>query len=143
MKRIILLFVACVSLSMITSCSKDDTSGSLEGKWEYSKYGFGQNGQEFLFDYEHESGCTKDYIVLTNNTTTEHSFFNPGTGCEEEIYTSTFTRNGNFITTNEDGEVLEILNLTGSDLKLKYIPEDGDDEIPSGGYGILTLKRIN
>lgn len=145
MKKLILLFVACVSLTSITSCSNDDdnSSASLEGKWEFSKYGYSFAGQEFLFDYEHTSGCTKDYIVFTSNTTTNHSFSSNGSGgCIEDIDNATYTRNGNVLTSN-DGESVEIASISNTTLKFKLLYEGENEDIPDGAAGLIVLKRIN
>lgn len=144
MKKIILLFIAFVSLSAMTSCSDDDdsNSGSIEGKWEFSQYGYVLAGQEFLFDYEHSSGCAKDYIVFTSNTTTSHTFFNYGSGCEEEIDTETYTRNGNILTSSND-ETIEIVSISDTTLKFKLLYEGENEDIPAGAYALIVLKRIN
>jgi len=142
MKKLILLFVASISLTSITSCSKDDdnSSASLEGKWEYSKEGFATNGQEVLTDYDHTVGCSKDFIRITATTVADHSFFNDGDGCEEEIFTVSYTRNGNTITagTGADAGVGQILILDGSTLKIKY----SDEDFPGVDY-ITVYKRVN
>ena len=144
MKKLILLFVAFTSFTAMTSCSNDDdsSSGSLEGKWEFSKYGYLLAGQEFLFDYEHTSGCTKDYIVFTSNTTTNHTFSNNGSGCVEEIDTATFTRNGNVLTSSVD-ETIEIVSISDTTLKFKLLYEGENEDIPAGAAGLIVLKRIN
>ena len=144
MKKIIVLFVTLVSLSAITSCSNDDdsNSGSLEGKWEFSKYGYSLAGQEFLFDYEHTSGCTKDYIVFTSNTTTNHSFSDIGSGCVEDIDNATYTRNGNVLTSNT-GETIEIVSISTTTLKFKLLYEGENEDIPDGATALIVLKRID
>lgn len=142
MKKLILLFVACISLTSITSCSKDDdgSSASLQGKWEYSKEGIGANGQEVLTDYEHTTGCNKDFIQITATTVTDHSFFNDGDGCQEETFSTSYTRNGNTLTTGSgaDASVGEILTLDGSTLKVKY----SDSDFPGVNF-ITVYKRVN
>lgn len=141
MKNLTLLFVGCVTLLSVLSCSQeDDGAYDLERKWQYSKYGYSLNSEDFLFDYEHTSGCIKDYIVFTNNTTSEHNF--SGSMCEETIDNDTYTRSGNVLTSSS-GETLEIIYITSTSLKLKYIPEDDDDEVPAGAYGILTFESVN
>lgn len=129
MKKLILLFVACVSLTTITSCSKDDdsSSASLEGKWEWSKEGFSANGQEVLSNYEHTAGCSKDYIVITSTTVSDHTFESNGTGgCSEDIFNTTYTRSGNTLTvgTGALASTAQIASLTGSTLKITYADED-------------------
>ena len=51
------------------SCSKNDSSSetgtaALEGKWQYTKTGTKSNNQEILTNYQHTTGCTKDYIEI-------------------------------------------------------------------------------
>ncbi len=145
MKKIILLFVAIVSITSITSCSNDDnnSSASLEGKWEFSKNGYSLAEQEFLFDYEHASGCTKDYIVFTSNTTTNHTFLNNGSGgCTEEIDNATYTRNGKVLTANS-GESIEIITISETTLKFKLLYEGENEDIPAGAAALIVLKRID
>ncbi|MCZ8196101.1 MAG: lipocalin family protein [Flavobacterium sp.] len=128
LKSLVLLFlVATVSL---VSCNKDDdatpAAAALEGKWQYSKQGTIVNGQEVLVDYDHATGCTKDYIeFLSAGVFKEHSFF--GTSCEEDIFTGTWVRNGSTVTATVDGEAspAEILELTSTTLKIKYSLEGG------------------
>lgn len=119
MKKLV-LFAAILALG-VTSCSKDDDNkqAELAGKWEYAQEGSYIMGQEFLNAYPHAAGCTKDYIVLTASTVVDHSFDGPQ--CTEEIYTDSFTRNGNTLTLMIDGEaqIAEIVQLDNSTLKIK------------------------
>lgn len=119
MKKIFLLAIAFVSIATVTSCDKDDDAqASLEGKWEYSREGIAASGQEVLLDYEHETGCAKDFIMIDATTIADHSFF--GTTCEDDVVNSTYTRSGNTITETEDGVTIvsEIKTLDGSTLKV-------------------------
>ncbi len=138
MKKIILLAVALVSLATITSCSKDDDSASLQGKWQLSKVGTLVNGQEVLEDVVPDNdGCQQDYTQFTATNTILHEFVDLGSGCEEFTGAAEpYTREGNFITF--DGGTAEIKNLTGSTLKL-YVVEDlgGTTET-----SIIVFKRI-
>lgn len=117
MKKILLLAIAIVSFSAITSCGGDDEP-SLQGKWEYFKEGAASDGQEILVDYEHQTGCSKDFIMISASSVADHTFF--GSACEEDVFTAPYTRNGNTITVTLDGEVYpaEIKTLDGSTLKL-------------------------
>lgn len=120
MKKLALIFVAIVSTS-VTSCSKDDdvTNAELQGKWEYSKEGTITNGMEALTDYNHEVGCTKDFIIIDANNYIDHSFETED--CAETTYTAPYTRNGNTITVTESGTTLTgtIMQLDNSTLKIK------------------------
>lgn len=120
MKKLV-LFAAILALG-VTSCSKDDDNNQqaeLAGKWEYTHEGSVVMGQEFLVPYTHEDGCTKDYMVLTASTVVDHTF--SGSTCAEDIYTDTYTRNGNTLTLMIDGEaqVAEIVVLDNTTLKIK------------------------
>ena len=120
MKKLV-LFAAILALG-VTSCSKDDDDNKqaeLVGKWEYAQEGSYIMGQEFLTAYQHAAGCTKDFMVLTASTVVEHNFDGPQ--CTEDIYTDTYTRNGNTLTLMIDGEaqLAEIVQLDNSTLKIK------------------------
>jgi hypothetical protein len=123
LKSLVLLFlVATVSL---VSCNKDEDDAtpavSFEGKWQYLKTGVIVNSQEVLSDYDHTSGCTKDYVeFLSAGVFKDHSFF--GTSCDEDIFTGTWSKNGSMVTVTADGDssTAEILELTSTTLKVKY-----------------------
>jgi hypothetical protein len=139
MKKIILLAVAFVSFATITSCSNDDDQASLQGKWEYLKEGTANSsGQEDLVDYQHQAGCSKDYSIITASSIVDHSFF--GSTCEEEIFSTPYTRNGNTISITVEGETFtaEIKTLDSSTLKIYSI----DPEFP-GIIDVTVFKRIN
>lgn len=137
MKKIILLAAAIISFATVTSCDNDDDA-SLTGKWEFSKEGYAENGQEFLEDYEHQAGCSKDYLLITATTIADHSFFE--TTCEEDIITNTYTRNGNTITISEEGEIfqVQINTLNGTTLKVSFT----DPDFP-GESMVTVFKRVN
>ena len=128
MKKLV-LFVSVLALGL-TSCSKDDDGGSsasLEGKWEYSKDGMSVNGNEALLDYDHSENCPKDYMQITATTVVDHYFYNDGTPeCDEEIDSSTYTRDGNTLSVTVDGTTYtgEILQLDGSTLKIATEEEE-------------------
>jgi hypothetical protein len=138
MKKIILLAVALVSLATITSCSKDDDSASLQGKWEELKYGKLVNGQEVLEDVIPDvDGCNQDYVQITATNTIIHQFEDLGSGCEETIGDPVpYTRNGNIITSSDGTS--EIKSLTGSTLKIYSVNDLGE----TTETNITILKRI-
>jgi hypothetical protein len=139
MKKGLLLVAICLS-TFFNSCSNDDDSApSLQGKWEYFKEGTANStGQEFLTDYEHQSGCTKDYSNITASTIIDHSFF--GSTCEEEIFSTPYTRNGNTISITSEGETFtaEIKTLDANTLKIYST----DPDFP-GIIDVTVFKRIN
>lgn len=137
-KQLVLLFlVASVTL---VSCNKDDDKeASIEGSWEFSKVGTLVSGQEFLVDYDHTTGCSKDYTeIIAGGTVKDHYFEDLGNGCEEGIDNGTWSRSGNNITVNFSGEVTtaEILELSSTTLKLKATDPDTGDVYLS----VLTRK---
>ncbi len=83
MKKMILLAVAFISFAALTSCSNEDESVSLLGKWEYLKHGTVTNGQEVLTDYIPQTGCSKNYSMITSTTIMDHTF--NGSDCFEDI----------------------------------------------------------
>ena len=121
MKKFALLFVAVLTAGL-TSCSKDDDNAqaSLVGKWEYSKEGVSVNGIEQLENYDHSTGCDKDFSMITATAIIDHTF--EGSGCTEFLDNYTYTRSGNTITvTDDEGGVqpFQILQLDNSTLKTK------------------------
>jgi hypothetical protein len=126
---------------LFTSCSKDDSSqgsanASIEGKWQFTKEGTITNNQEVLSDYQHTTGCTKDYTeILTGNVIKDHYFRNPN--CQETIEIGTWNKNSNTLTItypNSPSINGEILELTSTTLKFKFNF--------SGSIYIVVLTRI-
>ncbi len=120
MKKLVLIFVAILSVGF-ASCSKDDDGGnSLSGKWEYLKNGTTINGSETLQNYAHTTGCEKDYIMISASTFVDHKFQNQE--CVETTTPFTYTRNGNILSvTDAQGTTgtLEIAQLDNTTLKVK------------------------
>jgi hypothetical protein len=118
-KQLVLLFlVASVTL---VSCNKDDdeAAAALEGKWEYTQE---TNDVGVLEAYQHTPGCNKDYTeILAGGTIRDYSYDENGSGCEEYIYSATWTRSGNNISVTDSGETFtsEITELTATTLKIK------------------------
>ena len=138
MKKMILLAVALVSFATVTSCSKDDDNASLEGKWEYSKEGTATNGQETLVDYVPESGCSKNYAMITASTIMDHTF--SGATCDEAISNQPYTRNGNTLTVAGEGATLTFLikKLTSTTLTVYFVNPDS----PTVNQ-VTVFKRIS
>ncbi len=119
MKKLAILFIALTA--SLTSCNNDDdatTTAELQGKWIYSQEGSILNGQEVLTNYDHETGCPKDFVMISATTFVDHEF--EGADCLESTDTKTYTRNGNTITVTQDGMTYtgEITQLTNSTLKI-------------------------
>ena len=138
MKKVILLAVAIVSFAAVTSCSNNDESASLLGKWEYSKQGTVTDGVETLDDYVPASGCSKNYSMITASTIMDHAF--SGTDCAESISNLPYTRNENTLTvTGESGTLTFLIKkLTSSNLTVYYI----DPDSPTVSQ-VTVFKRIN
>jgi hypothetical protein len=138
MKKILLVVIAIVSFSTITSCDKDDDQASLQGKWEYSQDGFAVNGVEILVAYQHEAGCTKNFSVFSANTIIDYTYFSDD--CEETVMTIPFSRSGNTITvgSGEFSATFEIKTLDANTLKLYSV----DSEDPEEVY-VVVYKRVN
>lgn len=141
MKKIIFIAVVLGSFLTLTSCSKDDSneeSASLIGKWEFSKEGIAAQGQEILVDYEHETGCAKDFSTITATTIVNTSFY--GSNCSQDIDNSTYTRSGNIITVINDGDTstTEIKTLDNNTLKVYST----DSDSPQLTY-VTVFKRVN
>jgi hypothetical protein len=139
MKKIIYLAIAFISLNAITSCSKDDENqASFEGKWEYLKEGVATGGQEVLVDYVHETGCTRDYSIITATAIADYEYF--GNTCNEDITITNYTRSGNTISTTVEGQTFTatIKTLNSSTLKV-YFADPENPEISE----VTVFKRIN
>lgn len=134
MKKFTFIFLAVFASLSLISCSSDDDNpgsndGNLLGKWNLSQAGFIVNGTENLMDYEHECSEKKDYIEFkSNGTLTVATHFSD---CVEMTDIATWTRTGNTLTVNYEGEVeeAEILILNTTTLKIKTQEEMGFEGI--------------
>ena len=131
-KKLVLLFlVASVAL---VSCNKDDDSGSgsIEGKWQFSKEGFIENGIEELENYEHSPNCNKDNIEFVAGGVYKGTIYDVDgtTNCEIYSITGTWSKNGNSLSNTVSGQTstAEILELSSTTLKIKFV-DDFDDSI--------------
>lgn len=126
-KKLVVLFLA-VSVSLV-SCEGDDANtAALEGKWQFSKEGEIVNGQEVLETYEHEAGCTKDFLDFkAGGIFNDHYFEITEATCTEYLDTGTWSRNGNQLTISgeEGSQIVTIVELTTTTFKIKV--EDEDD----------------
>lgn len=129
MKKISVLFVCALVLStFLSSCSSDDDSPStssseIEGKWNYNKLSFSQNGVSTpeVNHPENETGCTKDFVEFKAG-----GILNIGdytTGCAFAQYPGTWTKTGNNLTATAPtlgmSETFEIVSVTATELKLR------------------------
>ncbi len=138
MKKIILLAVAFVSFAALTSCSNEDESASLLGKWENFKLGTVTNGQETLTDYVPASGCTKNYAIINATTIISHNF--NGSDCFESINNQSYSKQGDVL--RVDGETAsltyEIKTLNSTTLKIYLTAIDTEP-----ASQVFVFKRIN
>lgn len=136
MKNLKLVLFSVLTMGLVlASCSDDDskgndTSASLEGKWEYTREADVIEGQEFWNDYEHMQGCSKDFIEISA-TKVKDVYFD-GAECTENSSEDTYVRNGNNLTiTSLEGNVqIEILTLSSTTLKVKSVEVfEGQEDI--------------
>src|SRR5690606_29843143 len=128
-----------ISLST-TSCSKDDDNGSgnntgIIGTWELSKSGGIYEGQEILFDYEHEAPqCGKDHFIISGNSNGKAVYFylDFDDECEKEEESFNWNLNGDQLTISEGGEqyTFTVMTLNSTTLKISetYYDEDFEEE---------------
>lgn len=130
MKKIVVTSILFLMVLVgAASCDKDEdsetanTGAALEGKWQFSQDGDLINNKEVLTDYVHLAGCSKDYVEFVKNGVYKTYFYdNPN--CTLETYTATWIKNNNtFVlkSPNEPDETFEILQLTSTTLKIKYV----------------------
>ncbi|TDO78013.1 lipocalin-like protein [Flavobacterium chryseum] len=126
MKKLSILFLSVLALGLSTSsCSSDDDNeGTLEGKWELTEVGVGYDGKEAVGPVQNEGGCKTEiaeYLQDGKFTDTYSEYTNDK--CNTSSETGTWTKDGSKITRKYTGddetEVLEVLELTGSRLKTK------------------------
>lgn len=122
------IFILNILMIGFVSCSKNDdnetvVAPTIEGKWQFTKEGEINNNQEILTDYQHTSGCTKDYTeFLSGSVIKDHYFDNPN--CQETIDTGAWSKNNNNLTLTYPGQStvnLEIVELTNTTLKVKIL----------------------
>lgn len=142
MKKLVILFL-CVLTSglLLTSCSDDDgDSTSINGKWEIYQTGFAFGGQEELELYEHADGCNKDYSeFLSGGVLNDVTHFNNGEGCEEFSDQGSWSKNGNTLNVDYEGEsfVATIVTLNSTTLKISISEDMGGVPVTA----IAVFKR--
>lgn len=124
MKKLSIALLSVMAIGFATSCSDDDskgeTSGTLEGKWNYSKTITSFAGQSMTDEYEHTAGCSKDYIEFVAGGV-YNDVYHYGSECSTSTFEDTWVRSNNTLTIGESegAEVYTIDGLNGSELKLK------------------------
>ena len=124
MKKNLLLFVSTLVLGL-TSCSKDDDSSSdssnIEGRWEYFQEGTIVGGTETLVSWDHECTTKKDYVELLSGGVMKDMVY--WDDCVDDVVTGTWSSDGTNFSASIGGENTsgEILTLTSSTLKIKYV----------------------
>ncbi len=144
MKKTIYLFLAVVlTTSMSISCNSDDNgqggnnSSLIVGKWEITKTGVLIEGEEVLEDYEHQEGCNRDFTEFTNNgKMLDYTYYNYGSGCEEDIYESVYSVSANSLNITTEGEtfIAVIQTLNSNTLKVR-----GQYESDEHGLPVITI----
>lgn len=144
MKRISILFVSVMTLGLtLTSCTgnDDDSVGSIEGKWNFSKIEYTIDGvasPEEDYD-DNESGCNKDYLeFLEGGTYTEGDYY--GSECEFYSESGTWSQSGSQVSTSIDGESIsfKVLSVSETTLKVKFT-EDYEEE--GTVTAVITLTK--
>ena len=150
MKKLkIVLFSVLAMGALLTSCGSDDSNESvnekIEGKWILTKTA---TGEEALKDYEHTIGCSKDFIEIIGDGVFRDVDYQ-GSECTEEVDTGKWVKGDNILTvtyTYGEGETqgeevlsFTILSLTGSELKLKTVYEEGGVDVTA----ISLFTRAN
>lgn len=127
MKKFSILVASALVLGLsFTSCSSDDDSnsiGSVVGKWNFSteKVSFGGQVISDAPYSDNETGCSKDYLEFSATAVVEGDYF--GSDCTLDTYSSTYTRVGNTLTVNDDGDIVtyEVLAANSSTLVLRSV----------------------
>jgi hypothetical protein len=129
-------------LSTTSYSSDDDSSASIEGKWETTYEGtITAAGKEELTPVQANGTCSNDYIEFLKGGTFNEIIFQ--SDCTSNNDSGTWSKKDNKLTIKYDGnttsDIAEIIKLNQTTLKLKVIlKEDGQpDEI----Y-IIVSKRI-
>ncbi|CAM4265709.1 putative periplasmic lipoprotein [Flavobacterium terrigena] len=124
MKKYLLLFVAAL---IFVSCGSDDepvvAEASIIGSWEYYKEGTIVGGTETLANYENSCSTKKDYVEFLQNGEYDDVYYD--SNCDESIDYGDWTKSGNMLTNVTEDTTVEILVLTNTTLKIKYVDTDG------------------
>jgi hypothetical protein len=131
MKKAFLLFTTLSVVVILNSCSKDDEGTTLsavvetpkfESKWIYSKESSIVNGQELLAEYAHTPSCSKDYLEIKTDGTASYNYYLKGCVIEIDKYNWVKKDDKNYtFSDGKDSFNIEIVNLTTTELKIKYV----------------------
>lgn len=127
-----LFALAFVALSLMTSCSSDEsvsvTEEKLVKKWYYKS--FQANGETDAYGHQ---ACSKDYIqFLADGTYIEH-YVNTCSPLDTETFTGSWVLEGNTVAVSIDGDNFsgKVTKISATELQITQngdYDEDGDDE---------------
>ncbi|WP_264536191.1 lipocalin family protein [Flavobacterium sp. N1736] len=143
MKKLSILFVSVLTLGLaVTSCSSDDDdNGTIEGKWQLSEVGVVFNGTEALEPATND-GCDNDVVEFKTDGKFVDSYSEfTDNKCTAYTQEGTWTKDGSTLTkkyASDDEEKVEVAELTGSKLKLKFTYSEGGVTISA----IQVYKKI-
>lgn len=136
MKKIILVFLAVFTLvSFFSSCSKDDSSPSIVGKWKISKNGVLVNAVIDWTDVT-PNACGQDYTQFNADKTYGSEYnYNDGNGCQLGNDSGTWNQEGGYliVDSNVDSATkVKIYSLTSAVLVIEIL--DQNTLQPTGQY---------
>lgn len=136
MKKIILVFLAVFTLaSFFSSCSKDDNSPSIVGKWKTSKNGVLVNNAIEWTDVT-PNACGQDYTQFNADKTYGSEYnYNVGNGCQSGNDGGTWNQDGDYLTVDSNSEPetkVNIYSLSSSVLVIEILDQDTLE--PTGQY---------
>lgn len=145
MKKLSILFLSVMTLGLsVASCSSDDddnNGGSIEGKWQLSEVGVFFNGEEALEPATND-GCDNDIMEFKTDGKFIDSYSEfTNDKCTAYTQEGTWTKDGSTLTkkyASDDEEKLEVAELTGSKLKLKFTYSEGGITISA----VQVYKKI-
>lgn len=123
-----------------TSCGDDDDdddvpgggSATLVGTWKIIETaGYTADGDLYVKTTESEFSYPMYYQFKANGTAAYFEYYQG----DWDVDRGTYTYNNNTIIV--DGEKMEVLSLTSTELKVKF-----DDENPNVSYVIVTMKKV-
>lgn len=130
MKNLKLLSAVFAFVFAFSSCSKDDDKvltkqEMLTGKWEFSKTGYITDaGVETIGDYSHACTTQKDFYQFSAGGIFKEEYYSYN-DCSLDLSTGKWSLSENKLSITFDGSVgsesYEIIELTSTTLKLKYI----------------------